>query len=135
MPKRKPAHRESFAATVRQVQETIESSGKTAIAWPNPIRDGRWTDSGGVVWLLRGDAEPKVKQIERLLLNADVRVLWVHGPEPSEISLAERPAFWERARPYVLGKVKRSRNDYTDYSFGEFRDEAGRHLLVVQQYC
>ena len=84
---------------------------------------------------MRGDDEPGVKRIEQLLREADSRVLLVYGPEPVEIPLAERQAFWERARPYVLGKVKRSQNDYTDFSFGEFRDEQDRALLIVQQYC
>jgi hypothetical protein len=136
MGKRKPGHVQSFAATVRQVRATAEAGGHAdVVPWPNPLREGEWTDREGVVWLRRRDREPDTKRIEHLLQDPETRVLLVYGPEPSEIPFAERKAFWDAARPYVLGKVRRSKDDYTDFCFGEFRDEQNRDLLIVQQYC
>jgi hypothetical protein len=57
----------------------------------------------------------------------------VHVRELREVPVEEREAFLAKIRPYLKGK--QDPKDHTDFQAGEFKDESGRSLLVVEEFC
>lgn len=133
---RKP-QRETFGETVARLEAQADEPGRPA-AWEHPyvIDDGEWVDDQGRSWRRRSDGsrDVPVARIERLVRNPQVpllhvydRVSWPTGDARAEL--------WHRARPYVLDQVVRDEDDYTDFAIAEFRDDGGRVMLVVEEYC
>jgi hypothetical protein len=62
-----------------------------------------------------------------------VRVRFLYGfYEDRELTLAERDQYWSQVSPYLTGKGD---EPMTDYEVGEFKDEAGESLLIIQKTC
>ena len=115
-----------FSELVLGVPEPSEQSG----VWPQPVRDGVWTDADGTVWRLRHNAG--LRRIARLVASPDVHVLLAYGPDdPTEVAPDERAALWASALPHLEGRAA----DHTSYVVAEFRDEQRRVMVIVEESC
>jgi hypothetical protein len=129
MGRAKPGKRKTFAELLAEVDEPTSPPPD----WPAPIPDDHWTDPDGVCWRRRGE-DLSVKQIERLIRDPQVTVLHVYQSAlfvPPE----DRHDLWLRMRPYLTGKVDRDPCDYTDFRAAEFKYDARRSMLVIEEYC
>ena len=114
------------------VQDVPEPSVEPEV-WPQPLREGVWTDADGTVWRLRHNAG--LRRIARLVRAADVRVLLVYPPDGiSEVPPAQRQALWTAALPHLEGRLPTA-DDRTHYAAAEFRDEQRRELVIVERSC
>lgn len=100
--------------------------------WMSPIGDGEFVDGAGVRWRLRGGGAP-VRRVEKLVRDPLVTVVHVYADEATEVSVEERAEFLAKIRPYLKGE--QDSGDYTDFVAGEFKDAAGRKLVVVEESC
>ena len=72
--------------------------------------------------------------VQRLLGDPNVQVVLFSGPEPEAIDTPdERAALWARIEP-VMGGAK-VENPYSDFRSYLFRDDDGRVLLAIEEYC
>ena len=101
--------------------------------WPQPVRDGVWTDADGTVWRLRHNAG--LRRITRLVRSPDVRVLLVYGPDgATAVPPGEREAFWAEVLPHLEGRPGTG-DTYTSYVAAEFRAAQRRELVIVEESC
>lgn len=131
--KRKVERGETFAEILGVV--TASGGPGAEVAWCQPVLDGEFTDEAGVLWELRGDDSPPWKRVEKLLRDPRVRVLHFYGGETRDVLPEERESFAAEIGPYLTGKKGPTRDDYTDYCAGEFKDGQGNLLLTVEQSC
>lgn len=103
----------------------------------SPVREREWVDDDGTRWHLRGRGQPiDIKRVARLLRDAEVRVLHVDGPGTRvDVGPGDRTRLWARIEPYLRGTVDREPNDQTDVVVGEFKDDQGRSMLVIDEVC
>jgi hypothetical protein len=127
-----PHRPESFADFVRRVGSSSQAARPDARPWPQPIREGRWTDDDGSRWHIRGGQGQLPHRVLRRLLNhPDLRVLHVYGLHPTQVSGTEREALLERVERYFAGEAP----PYSEFRLAEFRDDDHRVMLVIEEAC
>jgi hypothetical protein len=134
---------ETFAEAVERLKREQPDDGRLpdgdhqGRVWQSPIASGCWTDDSGQSWRRRG-GDPTAKRVERLVLDPDVRAryfyLWY---EEREVPPADRAALWDAVKPYYTGRVSRTPgdSDHTDYDVGEFKNDTGQSLVIVEKSC
>src|SRR5262245_43823226 len=111
---------ESFADIVREAGSTPKAEPTGAQPWPQPIREGRWTDDSGTQWHIRGrGAQSPRGLLRRLLKRSDLRVLHAYGPQPTEVSGPQRQALLERVERYFAGQAP----PHSEFRLADFRDD------------
>jgi hypothetical protein len=131
--KRKSDRDKTFAGMVDEVVTANPEPGGQPIEWYQPVRSGEYMDESGVRWQMRGGELPW-KRIERLIHDPRVRVLHADQNKIRDVSTEHREEFLATIRPYLNGKSVAA-DDYTDFRAGEFKDDQGRSLLVVEETC
>jgi hypothetical protein len=95
---------------------------------PSPIHDRSYVDTAGVDWRIRGAelgrSDRRWRRIERLLLEPEVPVLHVYLRDLVEVSAADRQPL-----------LARMCEGDTDFRVAEFKDGAGRSMVVVEETC
>lgn len=123
---------ESFANLVRKASMTPGREQAEAVFWPQPIRDGHWTDDDGTRWHLRGRrAGPPKPVLRRLLKHPDLRILHAYGPRPTEVVGAERTALLDQVERYLGGDAP----PYSEFRLAEFRDADRNVMLIIEEGC
>jgi hypothetical protein len=131
--KRKSDRDETFADMVDEVVTANPEPAGQPIEWYQPVRSGEYMDESGVRWRMRGGELPW-KRIERLIHDPRVRVLHADQNEIRDVSTEQGEEFMAMIRPYLNGKSVAA-DDYTDFRAGEFKDDQGRSLLMVEEAC
>ncbi len=121
----------SFADLDRKARSIPQEERTYAQPWPQPIRDGHWTDGNGTHWHIRGGAGLPRVVLRRLLKRPDLRVLHAYGPHPAEVSDAEREALLERVERYFAGEA----SPHSEFWLAEFRDDDRHVMLVIEEAC
>lgn len=122
----------SFAELVRTANSSGPDRESGAQAWPQPIRDGQWTDDNGSCWHIRGRGiEPDSPALRRLLRRPDLRVLHAYGPQPMEVSGRDREAILERVERYAAGEAP----PHSAFWLAEFRNDDRQVMLVIEEAC
>jgi hypothetical protein len=123
---------ESFADFVRRARSDPEAKRPGAQSWPQPIRDGHWTDDNGTHWHIRGRrGQLPQRVLRRLLKRPDLRVLHAYGPNPTEVSGLECEALLERVERYFAGEAP----PHSVFWLAEFRDDNRHVMLVIEEAC
>jgi hypothetical protein len=123
---------ESFADFVRKARSDAGAQGPEAQSWPQPIRDGHWTDNNGTLWHIRGGpGQLPHRALRRLLKRRDLRVLHAYGLHPTEVSGPEREALLERVERYFAGEAP----PHSEFWLAEFRDHNHHAMLVIEEAC
>ena len=103
------------------------------------IARGQWTDPEGRRWVMRGAGGTiPAKRVRQLLLQKPpVRVKLSDAAdwEFVDVAPADREVLWERMHPHLTGRADRAGGDHTEFGVGEFRDETGDRLLVIEEHC
>ena len=121
-----------LADLVRTTRSNGTDQEHGAQAWPQPIREGDWTDGAGITWRIRGRGiEPRGPTLRRLLKRPDLRVLHAYGPHPLEVSGRERDALLERVERYVAGEGA----PHSVFVLAEFRNNDRQAMLVIEEAC
>lgn len=98
--------------------------------WARPMRDGTWTDPDGVCWRRRGGPlEPKAAR--RLIRRPEIQVVHAYGAQPRVVDGAEAADLLARVQQFLDGDS----DPYSAFTLGEFRDDARRVLLIVEELC
>jgi hypothetical protein len=85
----------SFADVVRRLRSDSEVERPNAQSWPQPIRDGHWTDDNGTDWHIRGGrAQLPYRVLLRLLKRPDLRVLHAYGPSRPKFAVRNVKRCW-----------------------------------------
>jgi hypothetical protein len=109
---------ESFADLVRETVSAPKAEPTGAQPWPQPIREGRWTDDRGTQWHIRGRGTPSPRGLlRRLLKRPDLRVLHAYGPQPTEVSGPQQQALLQRVERYFAGEGP----PHSEFWLAEFR--------------
>jgi hypothetical protein len=122
---------ESSADLVQEADSALTADRTGAQPWPQPIRDGRWTDDSGTQWRVRGRGTQPPRALLRLLKRPDLRVLHAYGPHPTEVSGTQRQALLERVRRYLAGEAP----PHSAFWLAEFRDDDHHVMLVIEEAC
>ena len=110
--------------------QVAEPSDGPGVEWARPVRDGAWTGPDGAYWRRRGgQLEPKAAR--RLMRRPDLVVLHAYGPQPREVDGVEADALLARIRQFLDGDAPA----YSAFTLGDFRDDARRAMLVVEEIC
>ena len=127
-----PQQPESFADFVRKVGSSSQAARPEAQPWPQPIREGRWTDDDGIHWRIRGGQRQLPHRVlGRLLKRPDLRVLHAYGLHPTQVSGMEREALLERVELYFAGEAA----PHSQFRLAEFRDDDHHIMLVIEESC
>lgn len=123
---------ESFAELVQRV--TAESAIETpdVEVWPQPIRDGKWTDGNGTHWHIRGGPTKLPHRVlRRLRKYPELRVLHAYGAHPTEVSGPERDLLFGRVERFLAGAAP----PHSEFWLAEFRDDERHVMLVIEEAC
>jgi hypothetical protein len=122
---------------VDQLRQKRPEPGGQPVEWSSPIDIGEWTDECGETWWRRG-GRPTTKRVEHPLANSEVRVRFVYlWYDHRDIAPDERPEFWARVKPYLTERISYAPrdSDQTEYEIGEFKNDLGESLLIVEMSC
>jgi hypothetical protein len=123
---------ESFADLVREAALAAKAEPTGAQPWPQPIREGRWTDDRGTQWHIRGRGTPSPRGLlRRLLKHPDLRVLHAYGPQPTEVAGPQQQALLERVERCFAGEAP----PHSEFWLAEFRDDDHHVMLVIEEAC
>jgi len=128
--KRRRVAGESFAEVVASLPDAQTTEGEEI---ESPIATGSWVDPDGVMWRRRGVATRETR-VRQLLDRPDTRVVHTYAGDVLDVDLADRPALWHRIAPYLRGG-RRVQGDHTEFVTGEFHDDGGRRLLMIEEHC
>ena len=123
---------ESFADLASEAGSAPKAEPTAAEPWPQPIREGRWTDDSGTQWHIRGrGTQPPRGLLRRLLKRPDLRILHAYGPQPTEVSDTQRQALLDRVERYFAGQAP----PHSQFWLAEFRDDDRHVMLVIEEAC
>jgi hypothetical protein len=127
----------------RTVDQRETFVGQTADASPvgepmeirSPIRDRRFVDERGTLWLMR-NGELRWSRIERLCRDPEVPVLHAYLDQAKEVPTAAREDLLASIRTYLKTSGDRPvGGGQTDFDAAEFKDDDHRSMLVVEERC
>jgi hypothetical protein len=91
--------------------------------WPSPITDGEWTESDGSWWVLRPWYKLTDRKLGRLILDPGIRVV-EFSDRDREVPVADRAGFLA-----VLA------GECVPHLAGDFRDQHGNRLIILERSC
>lgn len=100
----------------------------------DPAKQRSWTAADGVVWTRRGTGVT-AKRVRALLADPGTQVLRTSCcfTDSREVAPAARDEYWAYAEPFLTGK--RPADTHDDVDALEFKDAAGRRLLIFFEVC
>jgi hypothetical protein len=123
----------TFAEAVEQT--ALISLGGDPMEIRSPIRDRRFVDERGAVWLIRR-GELRWIRVERLIRDPDVPVLRVCLDELGDVPTSERENLLTTIRPYLKSAGEgRAPDDHTDFVAAEFKGADDRSMLIIEESC